>query len=181
MTTPGGPETSWCSAVRGRVQPGAAAPPAMETWSTDFEHGVGGTAHRAAAAGRSGNLQHRHSARPVAGLYPVVGGRDNSGRRSTGTDSAIQPEVFAGKPRPARRDRRHVQPDLEKGTANWYVMDAPVPFTAARRRRAAGPCEHLGDDAWKLNGAVRFRLDTASGRPNQVVSLVSLPIWGPRG
>ena len=38
----------------------------------------------------------------------------------------------------------------------------------------------LGDDAWKPLVLFVFGLDTASGRPNQVVSLVSRPVWGPR-
>ena len=37
-----------------------------------------------------------------------------------------------------------------------------------------------GNDAWKPQVLLVFGLDTASGRPNQVVCLVSLPVWGPR-
>ena len=38
----------------------------------------------------------------------------------------------------------------------------------------------LGKDAWKPMVLFVFGLDTASGRPNQIVTLVSLPVWGPR-
>ena len=73
------------------------------------------------------------------------------------------------------------QSDLERGTSNWYMMDAPVPFTRGEVQ-AGGRIvlSILGDDAWKPMGLFVFGLDTASGRPNQVVSLVSLPVWGPR-
>jgi len=37
-----------------------------------------------------------------------------------------------------------------------------------------------GDDAWKPMVLFVFGLDTASGRPNHVVSLASRPVWGPR-
>ena len=60
-------------------------------------------------------------------------------------------------------------------------MDAPVPFSRgelqARGRIVLGI---LGDDAWKPQVLFVFGLDTASGRPNEVVSLISRPVWGPR-
>jgi hypothetical protein len=100
----------------------------------------------------------------------------------TGTDSAIQLEVFAGENLVLREEIDDTsQSDLEKAASNWYVMDAPVPFT---RGEVLGGgrivLSILGDDAWKPQVLFVFGLDTASGRPNQIVSLVSLPVWGPR-
>ncbi len=100
----------------------------------------------------------------------------------TGTDSAIQLEVFAGENLVLREEIDDTsQSDLEKATSNWYVMDAPVPFTRGEVQ-AGGRIvlSILGDDAWKPQVLFVFGLDTASGRPNQMVSLVSLPVWGPR-
>jgi len=100
----------------------------------------------------------------------------------TGTDSAIRLEVFAGENLVVREEIHDTpQSDLEKGTSNWYVMDALVPFTRgevqAGGRIVLGI---LGDDAWKPQMLFVFGLDTASGRPNRVVSLVSRPVWGHR-
>ena len=67
----------------------------------------------------------------------------------TGTDSAIQLEVFAGENLVLREEIDDTsQPDLEKATANWYVMDAPVPFTRGEVQ-AGGRIvlSILGDDA----------------------------------
>jgi len=100
----------------------------------------------------------------------------------SGTDSAIQLEVFAGENLILREEIDDTsQSDLEKATANWYVMDAPVPFTRGEVQ-AGGRIvlSILGKDAWKPMVLFVFGLDTASGRPNQIVTLVSLPVWGPR-
>ena len=100
----------------------------------------------------------------------------------SGTDSAIQLEVFADENLILREEIDDTsQSDLEKATANWYVMDAPVPFTRGEVQ-AGGRIvlSILGKDAWKPMVLFVFGLDTASGRPNQIVTLVSLPVWGPR-
>ena len=100
----------------------------------------------------------------------------------TGTDSAIQLEVFLGENLLLRQEIDDTsQSDLEKATTNWYVMDAPIPFTRAElQARGRIVLSILGDDAWKPQVLFVFGLDTASGRPNEVVSLVSRPVWGPR-
>jgi hypothetical protein len=100
----------------------------------------------------------------------------------TGTDSAIQLEVFLGENVLLRQEIADTsQSDLEKATSNWYVMDAPVPFTRGElQARGRIVLSILGDDAWKPQMLFVFGLDTASGRPNEVVSLASLPVWGPR-
>ena len=110
------------------------------------------------------------------------GGGVIPGGGDTGTDSAIQLEVFAGANLVLREEIDDTsQSDLEKGTSNWYLMDAPVPFTRGEVQ-AGGRIvlSILGSDAWKPQVLFVFGLDTASGRPNEVVSLASLPVWGPR-
>jgi hypothetical protein len=100
----------------------------------------------------------------------------------SGTDSAIQLEVFAGEKLVLREEIDDTsQSDLEEATSNWYVMDALVPFTRGEVQ-AGGRIvlSILGDDAWKPMVLFIFGLDTASGRPSEVVSLVSRPVWGPR-
>jgi hypothetical protein len=99
-----------------------------------------------------------------------------------GTDSPIQLEVFAGENLVLREEIDDTsQSDLEAGMSNWYVMDALAPFTRGEVQ-AGGRIvlSILGDDAWKPHALFIFGLDTASGRPNEVVSLVSLPVWGTR-
>jgi hypothetical protein len=100
----------------------------------------------------------------------------------TGTNSAIQLEVFAGENLVLREEIDDTsQTDLEKATSNWYVMDALVPFTRGEVQ-AGGRIvlSILGADAWKPQVLFVFGLDTTSGRPTEVVSLVSRPVWGPR-
>ena len=163
---------------------GVAVPLAMETGltdslSTDSSEGSLTVPLRRTDPGNSSTIIRRvlllvHTQWSGGGLIP--GGGD------TGTDSAIQLEIFAGENLILREEIDDTsQPDLEKGTTNWYVMDALVPFTRGEVQ-AGGRIvlSILGDDAWKPLALFVFGLDTASGRPNQVVSLASLPVWGPR-
>jgi hypothetical protein len=102
--------------------------------------------------------------------------------RDTGTDSPIQLEVFAEDNLVLREEIDDTsQPDLESDTSNWYVMDALAPFTRGQVQ-AGGRIvlSILGNDAWLPASLFVFGLDTASGRPNEVVSLVSRPFWGDR-
>jgi hypothetical protein len=99
-----------------------------------------------------------------------------------GTDSAIQLEIFAGENLVLREEIVDTsQTDLEEQGSNWYEMNALVPFTRGEVQ-AGGRIvlSILGSDAWKPIWLFVFGLDTASGRPNEVVSLVSRPVWGPR-
>lgn len=100
----------------------------------------------------------------------------------TGTDSPIELSIFVGDNLVLREEIGDTgQRDLERGTSNWYLMDAPIPFTRGDVQ-AGGRIvlRILGSDAWKPQVLFVFGLDTASGRPNEVVSLVSRPVWGPR-
>jgi hypothetical protein len=96
-----------------------------------------------------------------------------------GTDSAIEIEIIAaGDPVLKQEIADTSQPDLEGGTSNWYMLDAAAAFTRGdvlsngRIRLSI-----LGDDAWRPMFLFAFGLDTATGRPNEVVNLVSLPVW----
>ena len=166
-------------------QSGVAVPLVMETGLTDFlstdpSEGPLTVPLRRVDPGTSNTVIRR-----VLLLVDTQwsGGGYLPGGGDTGTDSAIQLEVFAGENLVLREEIDDTsQSDLEKGTSNWYMMDAPVPFTRGEVQ-AGGRIvlSILGDDAWKPLWLFVFGLDTASGRPNQVVSLVSRPVWGPRG
>ena len=117
---------------------GVAVPLAMETGLTDSLSTdlVGGTAHRAAAAGRAGDLQHPHSARPAAGPHPVVGGRNYSGRRKHRHGQRHPIRGFRrGEPRSARRDRRHLPVRPREGHIELVCHG---PARAVHARRGAG-------------------------------------------
>ena len=165
-------------------QSGVAVPLAMESGltafvSTDPSEGPLTVPVRLVSPGTSNTVIRRvllltHTQWSGGGYIP--GGGD------TGTDSAIQLEVFAGENLVLREEIDDTtQSDLEKGESNWYMMDAPVPFTRGDVQ-AGGRIvlSILGSDAWKPQVLFVFGLDTASGRPNEVVSLASLPVWGPR-
>ena len=156
---------------------GVAVPLAMESdltafLSTDVSEGPLTIPLRLVAAGPSSTVIRR-----VLLLVHTQWSTDDSG-----TDSAIQLEIFAGENLVLREEIDNTsQSDLEEATSNWYVMNAPVPFTRSEVQ-AGGRIvlSILGNDAWKPMMLFVFGLDTASGRPNEVVSLVSLPVWGPR-
>jgi hypothetical protein len=100
-------------------------------------------------------------------------------RTDTETDSPIELEVVAGGNLVLKQEIHDTeQDDLESATTNWYMLDAAAPFTrgdvlANGRIRLS----ILGDDAWRPMWLYVFGLDTAAGRPNEVVSLVSVPVW----
>lgn len=70
------------------------------------------------------------------------------------------------------------QDDFEQYTANWHIFDAPVPFTRGDVLSNGGiSLSILGTDAWLPKRLFVYGLDTAAGRPNEVVHLVSVPEW----
>ena len=161
------------------LKSGVAVPLAMETdldqvLSTDHTGGRLSMPLRRVMPGTSGTVIRR--------VLLLVHTQWAQAGTDTGTDSAIRLEVFAGDNRVLREDIHDTsQSDLEKASSNWYLMDAPVPFTRGDVQ-AGGRIvlSILGDDAWKPQVLFVFGLDTASGRPNEVVSLVSRPLWGHR-
>ena len=160
-----------------------AVPLAMESGLTEFlstdpSEGPLTVPLRRVDPGTSSTIIRRvlllvHTQWSGGGLFP--GG-------DTGTDSAIQLEVFAGDNLVLREEIDDTsQSDLEEATSNWYVMETLVPFTRGEVQTGGKiVLSILGDDAWKPMVLFVFGLDTASGRPDQVVSLASLPVWGPR-
>jgi hypothetical protein len=72
-----------------------------------------------------------------------------------------------------------VEPRFTVARASWFLFDAPVPFT--RGGILSNGSIHLnmkGNDAWMPKVLFLYGLDTATGRPNEVVHLVSIPEWG---
>jgi hypothetical protein len=68
--------------------------------------------------------------------------------------------------------------DLNQLTAHWYFLDVETPFTQADMvTNGSIRLRILGADAWLPKTVFVFGLDTASGRPGEVVTLASVPDW----
>ena len=68
--------------------------------------------------------------------------------------------------------------DMNQLTAHWYFLDVEAPFTQADMvANGSIRLRILGTDAWLPKTVFVFGLDTASGRPNEVVTLASVPDW----
>ena len=95
------------------------------------------------------------------------------------TDSAIELQITAGGNLVVQQQIPDTtQDDLEQYTGNWYFVDAAVPFTRGDVLSNGGiKLRILGTDAWVPKTLFVFGLDTAEGRPNEVVHLVSIPEW----
>jgi hypothetical protein len=96
-----------------------------------------------------------------------------------GTDSPIQLEIVAGGILVMKHKIVDTpQPDLEAETTNWYFLDAEIPFSKGDVLSNGGiRLSILGDDAWLPKRVFVFGLDTRTGRPSQVVTLVSEADW----
>ena len=133
-----------------------AVPLAMETGLTDFLSTDPSEGPLAVPLRRVGPGTSNTVIRRVLLLVRTQwsGGGIIPGGGDTGTDSAIQLEVFAGENLVLREEIDDTsQSDLEKGKNNWYMMDALVPFTRGEVQ-AGGRIvlSILGDDAWKPLG-----------------------------
>lgn len=95
------------------------------------------------------------------------------------TDSPIQLQITAGGNLVMQQQIPDTeQDDLEQYTGNWYFLDVAAPFTRGDVLSNGGiRLSILGTDAWVPKTLFVFGLDTASGRPNEVVHLVSIPEW----
>lgn len=70
------------------------------------------------------------------------------------------------------------QNDLDEWLSSWYTFDAATPFS--REELLAGGSVRLrilGTDEWRPLTLFLFGLDTADGRPNNVVLLHASPKW----
>src|SRR5262245_56665709 len=97
-----------------------------------------------------------------------------------GTDSPVQLQITAGGNLVLQEQLPDTpgQPDLEAPTANWHFLNAAVPFIKADVVSSGGiRLSILGADMWKPRQLFVFGLDTATGRPNQAITLVSIPVW----
>jgi hypothetical protein len=98
-----------------------------------------------------------------------------AGGSNVGTDSPIELEIAAKANLVLKQQIVDTaQTDLEEYVANWYMLDASIPFTKGDIA-AAGHVRlrNLGDDAFFPQQVFVFGLDTPSGRPTQIVNLVS--------
>jgi hypothetical protein len=95
------------------------------------------------------------------------------------TDDHIQLEITAGGSLVLQQEIPDTsQDDLEEYTANWYFLDVSVPFTRGDVLANGGiKVRILGKDAWIPTRLFVYGLDTAEGRPNEVIHLVSIPEW----
>lgn len=67
---------------------------------------------------------------------------------------------------------------LKTNRANWFLFDAPIPFTRGDvLSNGSISLKIHGSDAWLPKVLFLYGLDTAAGRPNEVVHLVSIPEW----
>ena len=68
------------------------------------------------------------------------------------------------------------QDDLEQYTNNWYWVPVSVPFKKADVTSIS--LNIIGNEAWLPEQVYVFGLDTANGRPNEVVTLSAISVWG---
>jgi hypothetical protein len=96
-----------------------------------------------------------------------------------GTDSPIQLQIAAGGSLVLQQQIPDTpQADFDKATSNWYFLDAAVPFTRGNVvSNGSIRMSILGTDAWLPTTVFVFGLDTANGRPDEVVNLVAIPNW----
>ena len=100
-------------------------------------------------------------------------------RRHAGTDSLVQLQVKGG----ANLLFSEVitdttQDDMERALSNWYEFGVSPPFTRADIASAGEiTLTMLGNDAWLPASLFLFGLNTASGRPTNLVPLAGVPVW----
>lgn len=145
-----------------------------DTWlSADFEEGILTMPIRRVGLGNIGT--------PIQRVLFLVrtGHGDNDG-----TDDPVELEITIGDTEVLRqRLPSTTQPDLEQDAHNWYFLGAVGPFNK-RNLMAAGRIRLRmldtgdgGNDAWVPMQVFIYGLDTATGRPNVMVPLVSIDDW----
>ena len=155
-------------------EPGRTVALAMETdlahrLSSDTSEGHLTMRLRLVGAGSSATVIRR-----VLLLVHTAGGND------TETDNSIQLQIAAGGNLVLHQKITDTpQDDLEQYTPNWYFLDVEAPFTRGDVvSNGSIRLSILGTDAWLPKSVFLFGLDTETGRPNEVVTLVSAPEWG---
>jgi hypothetical protein len=161
--------------LRPDFEPGRLVALAMETdlthWlSTDSSEGHLTMPVRLVSSGSSTTLIRR-----VLLLVRTFWGSGLWGS-GTGTDSRVELEIVAdGNVVVKQVIPDTPQPDLEADRENWYFLDVAVPFTrgdvlANGRVRLS----ILDEDPWLPETILVFGLDTHTGRPDEVVTLVAV-------
>jgi hypothetical protein len=104
---------------------------------------------------------------------------DTSSENDADTESQIQLQITAGGANVLQQIVPQTpQSDLERWRANWYFLDAAVPFTRGDVLANGGiTLSILDEDAWLPESVLVFGLDTLSGRPTTIVPLVSILAW----
>ena len=149
--------------------PGRIIALAMETdltlWlSSDASEGRLTMRLRLAGAGSSTTVIHRV-------LLLVY----TDGESNVGTENSIVLDIAAGG---ALVLHQKITDDLNPNMARWYFLDVEAPFTKGDIVSDGINLSILGTDAWLPKRVFVFGLDTVTGRPNEVVTLVSIPEWG---
>ncbi len=92
-----------------------------------------------------------------------------------GTEHPVQIQITAG----GNLVLQHsAQGGFGEYTGNLYMVDAAAPFTKSQMQQNGGiRVSVLGKDAWIPKSLFVYGLDTATGRPNNVVHLASVPEW----
>lgn len=100
-------------------------------------------------------------------------------RTDAETDSPIQLQIAAGGSILVTQQIPDTpQDEQERGQANLYFINAPVPFTRdSVASNGSITLSILGDDAWVPASIFLFGLDTATGRPAHMVPLVAISNW----
>jgi hypothetical protein len=93
---------------------------------------------------------------------------------NVGTENSIVLQVAAGG---ALVLDRKITDDLNPNMARWYFLDVEAPFTKGDIASDGIILSILGTDAWLPKSIFVFGLDTVTGRPDEVVTLVSIPEW----
>ena len=91
------------------------------------------------------------------------------------TENSIQLQIGAGG---AIVLHQSISDDLNQYTAHWFFLDVEAPFTREDiASNGSIRLSILGTDAWLPKSVFVFGLDTQTGRPNEAVTLASVPEW----
>jgi hypothetical protein len=98
------------------------------------------------------------------------------GEKDYGTNDTIELQIAAGGG--IVLDHEIHDPNLREGRANWFEIDALAPFTRGDVLSNGGiQLAIQGKNAWLPKVLFVYGLDTATGRPNEIVDLVAIPEW----
>jgi hypothetical protein len=90
------------------------------------------------------------------------------------TDSDVQLQIAAGGSIVLTHKMTH---SFGRGKAHLEFVDVDTPFTRNDIETDGIDLSILGADAWLPGAVFLFGVDTASDRPNEMVTLVALPGW----